>query len=120
MGRIAPDGSRQVVGALDQYLGPKAVSDLLALAAEQTLLEGNTTDTAELLSFAGRYSDPLSLLNRELASRLEIKSADVEARIFWRDAALRFRATFLAQGGRIHVVQVLEEEGNFHLGTCMI
>ena len=81
------------------------------------MLEGNITDAAELLSFAGRYSDLLLLLNRELASRLEIKNADVQARTFWRDAALRFHATFLAQGGRTHVVQVLEEEGNFHLGT---
>jgi hypothetical protein len=115
-GRMAPDGSRQAVGALDQYLGSKGVSDLLALAAEQTLLEGNITDAAELLSFAGRYSDLLSLLNRELASRLERNSAEIEARTFWKDAALRFHATFLAQGGRTHVVQVLEQEGNFHLG----
>jgi len=112
-GRIAADGSRLASGALDEHFGKGAVSGILALTADQSIREGRVADAAELLSLAGKYSDLLSVLNRQLASLLVTNKT--EERVFWRNAAERFYSTYLRQG-QTHVVQVLEVERNLSLG----
>ena len=113
-GKMAPDGSRLAVGALDKHFTNRGVSDILALTADQSMREGKVADAAELLSLAGRYSDLLSVLNRQLASLLVTNNAD--ERMFWRNAAVNFHSTYLVQG-QTHVLQVLEAERNLSLGN---
>ncbi len=113
-GRMAPDGSRLASGALDKHIPNSGVSEILASAADQSMREGNIADTAELLSLAGRYSDLLSILNRQLSSLLVTEN--VKERNFWRDAAVNFHQTYLSQG-QTHVLQVLESDRNLSLGN---
>ena len=113
-GQMAPDGSRLASGALDKHFSKKAVSDILSASAGQSVREGNIADTAELLSLAGKYSDLLLLLNRQLSNLLV--TDNVNDRNFWRDAAVNFHGTYLAQGQN-HVLQVLESEHNLSLGN---
>jgi hypothetical protein len=113
-GTMATDGSRLASGALDKYFGNRQVSEILAVVAEQSMREGKVADAAELLSLAGRYSDLLSILNRQLSSLLV--TDDVNERRFWKGAAEQFLDTYLANG-QTHVIQVLEKERNLSLGN---
>ena len=113
-GRMAPDGSRLASGSLDKHFANRGVSDILASAADQSMREGKTADTAELLSLAGRYSDLLSVLNRQLSNLLV--TDNLNERKFWRDAAVNFHQTYLSQG-QTHVLQVLESDRNLSLGN---
>jgi len=113
-GTMATDGSRLASGALDKYFGNRQVSEILAYVAEQSMREGKVADAAELLSLAGRYSDLMSVLNRQLSSLLV--TDDVNERRFWKGAAEQFLNTYLANG-QTHVIQVLEKERNLSLGN---
>ena len=113
-GTMATDGSRLASGALDKYFGNRQVSEILAVVAEQSMREGKVADAAELLSLAGRYSDLLSVLNRQLSSLLV--TDDVNERRFWKGAAEQFLNTYLSNG-QTHVIQVLEKERNLSLGN---
>jgi len=99
---------------LDKYFGNRQVSEILAVVAEQSMREGKVADAAELLSLAGRYSDLLSVLNRQLSSLLV--TDDVNERRFWKGAAEQFLNTYLSNG-QTHVIQVLEKERNLSLGN---
>jgi hypothetical protein len=113
-GTMAKDGSRLTSGALDKHFGNAQVSEILAAVAEQSMREGKVADAAELLSLAGRYSDLLSLLNRQLSSLLV--TDDVNERHFWKGAAEQFLNTYLANG-QTHVLQVIEKDRNLSLGN---
>lgn len=68
------------------------------------------------MALSGNFVSLLSLFNRELSHSFVSEGVDTDdRRLFWRNAALRFHSSYLAQG-RTHVVNVLEKEGNFLLG----
>ena len=113
-GSMAPDGSRLPSGVLDKHFSNRSVSEILAAAANQSMREGKIADTAELLSLAGRYSDLLSILNRQLSTLLV--TDNLEERNFWKAAATNFHSTYLSQG-QTHVLQVLEADHNLSLGN---
>eukprot|EP00559_Dactyliosolen_fragilissimus_P005980 CAMPEP_0184865208 /NCGR_PEP_ID=MMETSP0580-20130426/17315_1 /TAXON_ID=1118495 /ORGANISM="Dactyliosolen fragilissimus" /LENGTH=988 /DNA_ID=CAMNT_0027364305 /DNA_START=27 /DNA_END=2993 /DNA_ORIENTATION=+ len=119
-GHISPDGDRNSSNAaLDKYLSPLEVSDVLATAAKEMQYNGSLTDAAELFVLAGRFGSLISLFNQELSQLLVITEQDnddiKQKRKFWYDAAINFHSTYLSQG-RTHVVQMLEKEGNTWIG----
>ena len=113
-GSVAQDGSRLATGALDKFFGGTQVSEIIGVVAEQSMREGKIADAAELLSLAGRYSDLLSVLNRQLSSML-VNNNENE-RFFWKSAAEQFMQTYLTNG-QTHVLKVLEKERNLSLGN---
>jgi len=121
VGSLSPNGSRNSIGAaMDHHLTSDGVSKVLATAADQAIRQGNLSNAAELLSLGGHYSTLLALLNQELSSLLVVGGEGGELkdkRIFWRDAALRFHATYLLNG-QTHVIQVLEKENKLPLGNA--
>ena len=127
-GVIAPDGNRvgsggragSTGGALDAHFPPSEVNALLYECGEELVREGGGAGiggAAELFSLAGQYGALLSLLNRELATRLNAWEGNVEseARKFWKNASINFQQAHLANG-RTHVIEVLEQEGNIPIG----
>lgn len=127
-GSIAPDGSRTGTrassfsssrnrggGALDAHFTASQVSSILAGAAEESGRNGNMRDAAELLALAGRFGDLLTLMNRELGSRLIFGDEQQnQEREFWRNISHQFYNAYLAQG-RTHVQEILEAEDNMSL-----
>jgi hypothetical protein len=113
-GSVAQDGSRLATGALDKFFGGTQVSEIIGVVAEQSMREGKIADAAELLSLAGRYSDLLSILNRQLSSMLV--NDNENERFFWKSAAEQFMQTYLTNG-QTHVLKVLEKERNLSLGN---
>ena len=127
-GVVAPDGNRVGGGggrggnggALDAHFGPSEVNRLLYECGEELVREGGGAGiggAAELFSLAGQYGALLSLLNRELATRLNAWEGQVESegRKFWKNAAVSFQQAHLMHG-RTHVIEVLEQEGNLAVG----
>ncbi|GMI09390.1 hypothetical protein TrRE_jg11955, partial [Triparma retinervis] len=96
------------------------VNRLLYECGEELVREGGGAGiggAAELFSLAGQYGALLSLLNRELATRLNAWEGDAESegRKFWKNAAVNFQQAHLAHG-RTHVIEVLEQEGSLAVG----
>lgn len=75
--RVSQDG-KAGGGALDAHFSPSEVSSILLDAAQSFVQESNVKDAAELLALAGRYSDLIMLLNRELGSLLVVSDGDQE------------------------------------------
>lgn len=114
-GETSLDGSRNGKGTLDEFFPHASVNEILSSAADQAIQEGSITDGAQLLSLAEKYSSLLSLLNRELASRLVVHEEDDEEkgrREFWCNAAINFHSLYLSQG-RSYVVMILEKENTY-------
>lgn len=74
-GKIEPDGSRSN-GALDAYFTKKEVSTLLMDTAHNAIGVGKPADAAELLVLSGQFGALFSLMNRELASYLNVSTQE--------------------------------------------
>ena len=113
-------GLSEAMADFDAHFGAAEVNRLLYECGEELVREGGGAGiggAAELFSLAGQYGALLSLLNRELATRLNAWEGDAESegRKFWKNAAVNFQQAHLAHG-RTHVIEVLEQEGSLAVG----